>query len=36
MKDIQIEVNYYNSLKCEFTDFINVPKLDDGDIFLVC
>ena len=33
---IQGEIDYYNSLPCEFKGFIDVPELSDGVIFLVC
>jgi len=34
--DIQKEIAYYNSLPCVFGDFIDVPALSDGEIYLVC
>jgi len=33
---IQNEIDYYNTLPCEFEGFIKVPTLTDGTIFLVC
>jgi len=30
------EIAYYNTLPCKFDDFITVPTLADGEIFLVC
>ena len=34
--DSQKEIDYYNSLPCEFKDFIEVPQLSNGEIYLVC
>jgi len=36
MSDIRKEIEYYNNLRCEFIDFVNLPKLEDKDISLVC
>jgi len=33
---IRNEIEYYNNLPYEFIDFVNVPTLSDGDIYLVC
>lgn len=30
------EIAYYNTLPCEFSDFIDVPELSDGVVHLVC
>jgi len=35
-RGIQEEIEYYNALPCEFSDFIEMPKLNDGVIHLVC
>lgn len=32
----QKEIAYYNALPCEFDNFINVPVLSDGELYLVC
>ena len=34
--DMEKEIAYYNSLSFEFMDFIEVPQLTNGDIYLVC
>ncbi|MCL2188835.1 MAG: GNAT family N-acetyltransferase [Defluviitaleaceae bacterium] len=34
--EIQKEIAYYTSLPCNFTEFISVPTLSDGEIYLVC
>jgi len=34
--ETQKEIAYYNTLPFEFNDFIDVPKLTNGEIFLVC
>jgi len=34
--EIQKEITYYNSLSCEFNGFVDVPRLESGDIYLVC
>jgi len=34
--EVQKEVAYYNALPCKFDEFITVPSLTDGEIFLVC
>ena len=34
--DIQAEIARYNTLPCEFNDFITVPTLSDGEVYLVC
>ena len=34
--DTQRELEYYNGLNCHFDDFIDVPTLSNGEIFLVC
>ena len=34
--DVLKEIAYYNALPCEFDDFITIPALTDGDIYLVC
>ncbi len=34
--DIAKEIEYYNSLPLEFEDFIELPKLSDGELELVC
>lgn len=34
--EIQKEIAYYNALPCVFNDFIDVPDLSDGVIYLVC
>ena len=36
MDDVIKEVEYYNKLTVKFDDFINVPALNDGEIFLAC
>jgi len=35
-KIIQKEIDYYNSLPCQFDGFISVPTLSDGEVYLVC
>ena len=34
--EIQKEIAYYNSLPVQFDDFIELPMLSDGEIYLVC
>jgi len=34
--EIENEITYYNNLPCSFNDFISVPMLSDGEIYLVC
>ena len=34
--EVQKEIEYYKSLPCEFDGFIDVPRLDDGVIHLIC
>jgi len=34
--EIQKEIAYYNSLPCEFNRFVDIPRLESGDIYLVC
>jgi len=34
--EIQKEIEYYNSLPCVFSDFIDLPELTDGVLHLVC
>ncbi|MCL2361282.1 MAG: GNAT family N-acetyltransferase [Defluviitaleaceae bacterium] len=34
--EIQKEIAHYNTLPCEFNGFIDVPLLNNGDIYLVC
>jgi len=34
--DTQKEIAHYNALPCHFTNFIDVPTLTDGNIYLVC
>ena len=34
--EIQREIAYYNALPVDFSGFIQVPALTDGEIFLVC
>ena len=34
--DIKKEIAYYNNLPCQFDDFIKVPTLSNGEIYLVC
>jgi len=34
--DVQKEIALYNALPYEFNDFVDVPVLTNGDIFLVC
>jgi len=34
--DVAKEIAYYNSLPVSFTDFVSIPTLADGDIFLIC
>ena len=34
--DARFEMDYYNSLPVMFGDFVNVPQLSDGGIYLVC
>jgi len=34
--DTAKEIAYYNSLPVEFNDFIDVPTLSNGEIFLIC
>ena len=34
--EIRKEIEYYNSLPCEFNGFIDVPALSDNEIYLVC
>jgi len=36
MWEVQNEIAYYNALPCEFNDFIDVPELSDGVIYLDC
>jgi len=34
--EVEKEIDKYNNLPCLFDDFISVPALSDGEIFLVC
>ena len=34
--DVQKEIAYYNALPVTFNGFIDIPKLNDGEIFLIC
>jgi len=35
-QEVQNEIAYYNALPCVFDDFIDVPELSDGVIYLDC
>ena len=35
-REIEKEIEQYNNLPCLFDDFISIPTLSDGEIFLVC
>lgn len=34
--DTQNEIAHYNSLPCEFKDFVSIPNLRDGELSLIC
>ena len=33
---VKSEIEYYNSLPCDFKDFMDLPELSDGNLTLVC